>query len=106
MIGGMDESFSEHSDLRRGTCAAAAERVAVSRASLFPWKADHEEVAMQMAGVRALYQIPRQRRMAKTRGEDAAPDWHAQAGLLKFAAPELPGRPSPRRRPCAIELTE
>jgi hypothetical protein len=82
---------------------AAGALAEVKRSTLSRWK-KNEEVKLEFDQARAQYLIPRLQRIGETRLKDGRPDWRAQAWLVKFAAPEVHGRPSSRRKLRDVEL--
>jgi hypothetical protein len=85
---------------------AAGARAGVPHTTLSRWKAQDEEVEMELVKARALYQCPRLEKIAQARRKDGTLDWRAQSWLVKFAAPEEYGRPSRRRRLRDVVLSD
>jgi hypothetical protein len=85
---------------------AAGARVGVPHTTLSRWKAQNEDVVVELVKARALYQAPRLQKIEQARRKDGTLDWRAQAWLVKFAAPDQYGRPSRRRRLRDVVISE
>jgi hypothetical protein len=89
----------------RGLSDTAAGALAgVKRSTLSRWKHQDEDIEIQLDLARAEFEAPRLEVINETRRKDGTLDWRAQAWLAKFAAPEVYGRPSRRRRLQNIRL--
>jgi hypothetical protein len=85
---------------------AAGAMAGVKRSTLARWKQEDEEVEMELEQARFQFQAPRLARIDETRMKDGQLDWRAQAWLVKFANPQVHGRPSSRRRLQDVELAQ